>query len=201
METVMTPLLTTFEDSVLIEMALDGRADCFAILMERHLASVKRCIVSMVRDRADVDDLVQEVLLKVWRHLSTFRLEASFRTWMTRVAVNEVLQLYRRQKHSRVCQAFGDLDAFASSSESPYHSTVRAETAKTLRGAVARLPSSYRQALILRDMEQLTTSETAVSLRTTVPAVKTRLFRARYLLAASLKDHFRPNRTGSLTAG
>jgi RNA polymerase sigma-70 factor (ECF subfamily) len=183
----MTPPLATFEDSALIEMTLAGHADCFAILMERHLASVKKCIVSMVRDGSDVDDLVQEVLLKVWRHLSTFRLEASFRTWMTRVAVNEVLQLYRRQKHRRLCQPFGDLDAFASRGESPYQSVVRAETKKTVHCAVARLPSRYKQVLTLRDLEQLSTHETAHSLQTTVPAVKTRLFRARYLLAASLR--------------
>lgn len=184
----MTPPLATFEDTVLIEMTLAGRADCFAALMDRHLAPVKRCIVSMVRDETDVEDLVQEVLFKVWRRLSTFRLEASFRTWMTRVAVNEVLQLYRRRKHGRVCQAFQDLDAFASRADSPYQTMVRAQTEKTLHGAVARLPSRYRQVLTLRDLEQLTTSETADSLRATVPAVKTRLFRARYLLAASLKE-------------
>jgi len=193
----VTPPLATFDDNVLIEMTLAGRADCFAVLVERHLASVKRCIVSMVRDGSDVDDLVQEVLLKVWRRLSTFRLEASFRTWMTRVAVNEVLQLYRRQKHRHLCQDFGNLDAFASSAESPYQSMVRAETEKTLRDAVARLPSIYRQTLTLRDMEEFTTLETAASLKTTVPAVKTRVFRARHFLAASLK----PRQNQSSTNG
>jgi RNA polymerase sigma-70 factor (ECF subfamily) len=61
-------------------------------------------------------------------------------------------------------------------------------TKKKLHGALARLPSRYRKVLTLRDMAQLTTSETADSLQTTVLAVKTRLFRARYLLAASLKE-------------
>ena len=60
----------------------------------------------------DVDDLLQDVLLKVWRRLSTFRSESSFRTWMTRVAINEVLQTYRRDKRHAVCQAFENLDAF-----------------------------------------------------------------------------------------
>jgi len=139
-----TPPLATFEDTVLIEMTLAGRADCFAALMDRHLASVKRCIVSMVRDETEVEDLVQEVLLKVWRRLSTFRLEASFRTWMTRVAINEVLQLYRRRKYCRLRQAFGDFDAFPSRGDSPYQSMARAETEKTLHGAIARMPSRYR---------------------------------------------------------
>lgn len=85
----MTPPLASFEDSVLIKLALAGQSECFTVLMDRHIVSVKRCIGSMVRSAADAEDLVQDVVLKVWRHLSTFRPESSFRTWLTRVAINE----------------------------------------------------------------------------------------------------------------
>lgn len=90
----MTPPHTTFADSTLIKLALAGETECFAVLIDRHRGAVRRRITSMVGNTADADDLLQETLLKVWHHLPTFRSESSFRTWMTRVAINAVLQAY-----------------------------------------------------------------------------------------------------------
>src|SRR5579859_6353263 len=183
----MTPPIASFEDSVLIELALAGQSECFTVLMDRHLIAVKRCIGSMVRSATDAEDLVQEVVLKVWRHLSTFRSESSFRTWLTRVAVNEALQSYRRERGKPLCQAFGDLDAFASPAESPHQSYARIEMAQAVHRAVAKLPAKYRQVLTLRDLQDLSAQETALRLRSSVPTVKTRLFRARLMLLATLR--------------
>jgi RNA polymerase sigma-70 factor (ECF subfamily) len=185
--TAMTPPLATFEDNALIKLALAGQAECFTVLIDRHLAAVKKRISSMVQNAAEADDILQNVLLNVWRHLSTFRSESSFRTWMTRVAMNEALQSYRRKRRNPLCQALGDLDAFASPWESPYQSFARLETTKTVRSAVARLPARYRQVLILRDIQELSSGEIAESLQATIPAVKTRLFRARLMLSTELK--------------
>jgi RNA polymerase sigma-70 factor (ECF subfamily) len=186
-EISMTPTPAAFEDSTLIELTLAGRSECFAVLMDRHLASVKRCIGAMVRNGSDVDDLVQEVLLKVWRHLGSFRSEASFRTWMTRVAVNEVLQSYRRQRQRPVCQPLEEFNVFVAPGDSPYQSLARAETTKKVRSVVEKLPEKYRSVVVLREFEQLTTREAARSLQSSVPAVKSRLVRARVLLTAALK--------------
>ena len=98
----MVPAITTFEDDVLIELALAGQTECFSVLVDRHKTAVRRRIRSMLRNTADADDLVQEVFLKAWRHLASFRAEASFRTWIKQIAVNEVMQLYRRQRCSRI---------------------------------------------------------------------------------------------------
>src|ERR1700687_835168 len=146
----MTPSMATFEDSALIKLALAGQAECFTVLMDRHLAAVKGRIGSMAPNASDAEDILQEVLLKVWRHLSTFRSESSFRTWMTRVAMNEVSQSYRRKRRNPLCQALGDLDAFASHVESPHQSFARLEATKTVRSAVAGLPAKYRQGVLLR---------------------------------------------------
>ena len=183
----MTASIATFEDSTLIKLALAGQVECFSVLMDRHLGTVKRRIESMAPNATDLDDILQEALLKVWRHLATFRSECSFRTWMTRVAMNEVLQSYRMKRRNPLCQALGDLDAFASQVESPHQSFARLEATKTVRSALAGLPAKYRQVLILRDIEQLTAGETAESLQSTIPAVKTRLFRARLMLSEALK--------------
>ena len=183
----MAPPLATFEDSALIKLALAGQTECFAVLTNRHLPAVRRRIGSIVPNTTDADDLLQEVLLKVWRHLSTFRSESSFRTWMTRVAMNEALQSYRRKQRRPICQALGDFDSFASPIESPLQYLTRAEITQAVRTAVAGLPAKYRQILILREFEEFTAQEIAQSLHLNIPAVKTRLFRARLKLLAALK--------------
>src|SRR5580704_3070573 len=157
----MTRPLARFEDSTLIKLALEGQTECFAVLMDRHLIAIRKRIASMVGNSTDAEDLLQEVLLKVWRHLSTFRSESSFRTWMTRVAINEALQSYRRERCRPLCQTAGDLAALASHGESPYQSLARTEATEAIRSAVARLPAKYRQILILRDLEELSVRETA----------------------------------------
>ena len=182
----MTSPLTTFEDSTLIKLALEGQAECFTVLMDRHVIAVRRRICSMVGNATDADDLLQEVLLKVWRRLSTFRSESSFRTWIIRVAMNEALQLYRREQCRRLCQPLGDFDAFPSHGESPYQCLARTEVTQAVRSAVAGLPAKYSQVLILRDLEQLSARETAQCLKSSIPAVKTRLFRGRLLLLTAL---------------
>jgi RNA polymerase sigma-70 factor (ECF subfamily) len=190
----MAPPLATFEDSVLIKLALAGQTECFTVLTNRHLPAVRRRIGSIVPNTTDADDLLQDVLLKVWRHLSTFRSESTFRTWMTRVAINEALQSYRRGQSRPIYQALGDFDTFASSNESPLQALTRAETTQVVRKAVVALPAKYRQAVILRHLEQLSLSETAQCLQSSIPAVKTRLFRARLMLVAALR---RPRNPGS----
>ena len=186
-EIAMTPLLAKFADSTLIKLALAGRVDCFAALMDRHVAAVRRRIRSMLRNANDTDDLLQEVLLKVWCRLSTFRSESTFRTWIIRVATNEVLQSYRKEQRRPLFQATSDLDFLPSPAESPHQSFARVEVAEAVRHAVLELPSKYRQVLVLRDLQELDERETARWLKLSIPAVKTRLFRARLMLSAALQ--------------
>ncbi|MGD1094638.1 MAG: sigma-70 family RNA polymerase sigma factor [Bryobacteraceae bacterium] len=186
-EIAMAPALATFEDSALIRLALAGQTECFTVLTNRHLDAVKRRIGSMVPNTTDADDLLQEVLVKVWRHLSKFRSESTFRTWMTRVAINEALQFYRREQRRPICQAFGDFDIFAAPNESPFQSLSRAEMNQVVRNAVVQLPAKYREVLILCYLEELSLREAARSLQSSVPAVKSRLFRARLMLLAALR--------------
>jgi RNA polymerase sigma-70 factor (ECF subfamily) len=184
----MTPPLATFDDSTLIKLVLAGEAESFAVLMDRHLAAVRKRIGSMVPNKADAEDLLQEVILKVWYRLATFRFESSFRTWMTRVAINEVLQSYRREQRVPICRAASDFDVIASPSESPHQSLARVEEIQAVRSAVVGLPAKYRRVLILHDLGQLSVRETAQELESSVAAVKTRLFRARHMLLAALQE-------------
>jgi RNA polymerase sigma-70 factor, ECF subfamily len=187
----MNPPLATYEDSTLIKLALRGHTECFAALIDRHSLAVRRRIASLVRNPADTDDLFQEVALKVWLHLSTFRSESSFRTWMTRVATNEALQSHRRQQRRPLCRPLGDQEAIAFPGESVDRSLAREEAAQALRLAVAGLPDKYRQVITLRDLEEHSTREIAQSLHSSIEAVKARLFRARLMLLASLQQSTR----------
>src|SRR6266446_4456902 len=130
------------QDSTLIEKTLAGQSECFAVLMNRHMTAVRGRVKSMVRNKSDEDDLVQETFLKAWRHLSSFRSDASFRTWITRVATNEVLQLYRRNRRSAIGPAAAGMDAgmdaCVSHDESPYQALARVEARRTIRTAIAR---------------------------------------------------------------
>jgi len=188
----MVPRIATCNDATLIKLALAGESECFTVLTNRHLDAVRRRIGSMVPNHTDADDVLQEVLLKVWRNLPTFRSESTFRTWMIRVAINEVLQLYRRQQRRPVYQALGDFDTVASAGESAQQSLIRAETTRVVRSAVVELPAKYRQVLILRHLEERSLRETAEWLQSTIPAVKTRLFRARRMLSAALQRSRKP---------
>ena len=94
---VISPLANC-DDGALIQMAIDGRSDCFSVLMGRHLVAVKKRLRFMVSNEADLDDLVQEVQLKTWLHLATFRKESNLRTWMIRIGINQAWQSYRRSQ-------------------------------------------------------------------------------------------------------
>jgi RNA polymerase sigma-70 factor (ECF subfamily) len=177
----MTPQL---QDDTLINLVLAGQPEFFTLLMDRHLAAVKKRICTFVRNAAEAEDLLQEVLLKVWLHLSTFRSESNFRTWMTRIAINEALQSFRKERCRRIAYARYDFDSLASPGESQFQSLANRERQQTLRNAVATLPANYRQVLIIRDFEELSEKETAQALHLSLTAVKTRLRRARLMLRA-----------------
>jgi RNA polymerase sigma-70 factor (ECF subfamily) len=183
----MIPPLAACADGVLIQMAIDGHNDCFSVLMDRHLVALKRRLRPMVSNEADLDDLVQEVLLKTWLHLATFRSESNLRTWMIRIGINQARQSYRMTQCRPVCQPLDEFAGIASPGESPHQRLLRDETTNAVRGAVARLPAKYREVLVLHDLTELCDKETAERLQTTIKAVKARLFRARGMLSTKLR--------------
>jgi RNA polymerase sigma-70 factor (ECF subfamily) len=175
------PVTAAIEDSALIRRVLAGQTDCFEVSINRHLPTVRARVRLMAPNTADVDDILQEILLKVWGHLSSFQSQSSFRAWITRVAINEVLQSYRRKQSRSICQTFGDVDALDSPIESPLQALARAEMTRDVRNPIIELPAKYEEVLTLRSFEELSVLEIAQSVRLSVPAVKTRLFRARVI--------------------
>jgi RNA polymerase sigma-70 factor, ECF subfamily len=179
------------DDSALINLLLGGHSECFAMLMDRHLAVVRRRIRGMTRSVSDADDIMQEVQLKIWRHLGSFRAESSFRTWMTSVAVNEARQFYRKEKRFPLVHDCSELPEPASPSESALHACVRGELTERLKAAVERLPAKDEQVVVLHSFQELSLQATAQELQTTIPAVKARVFRAKAALSKALLREFR----------
>src|ERR1051326_3191980 len=97
----MNSRMSTLDDAALVQMALAGQGECFGELMHRHKSVVRARVVSIVRHSPNVDDVVQEVFFKAWRALPKFRADATFRTWLTSIATNEALMLYRRERRPR----------------------------------------------------------------------------------------------------
>jgi RNA polymerase sigma-70 factor, ECF subfamily len=187
MRNTVDPALISVDDKALIEMALAGHNACFDALMLRHLGAVQKRVGLMIPDKAEAEDVLQEVQLKCWKHLSSFRRGSSFRTWITRIAINEALQSIRRAKTRRELQAV-DLDRLAASTDSPERLYARQEMAGMVRRAIRQLPKTFRQILVLRELEELNVKETARELNSNPFLVKTRLFRARIILTRVLRQ-------------
>jgi RNA polymerase sigma-70 factor (ECF subfamily) len=180
--------LALFSDHDLIRLSLDGQTDCFTALMDRHLSAIRRCIGFMLNGNGATEDLTQEVALKAWRFLSAFRAESSFRTWLTRVAINEVRHFQRCERRTSSLGEPSSPDVLASRDESPYEHLARIQKAKAVRALVDSLPAKYREVVMLREFEELSMLEIAERLRCTIPTVKSRLFRGRAMLLAGVEE-------------
>jgi len=173
-------------DRALINLVLAGNTECFGILMDRHIAAARGRIWGMKRGTWDTDDIVQEVQLKIWTHLGSYGSEASFRKWMTSIAINEAFQFYRKKSRDPQDNARTELAELTSPCESPLQACLRAELTERLKTAVEHLPAKHKQAGVLHNLHELSLKETARKLNATTPAVKTRMYRARAALAKAL---------------
>jgi RNA polymerase sigma-70 factor (ECF subfamily) len=184
-----TPTMTGTEEIGLIREILAGRQDLFGDLIAPHLTPLLHIVRATTGGHADVDDIVQQTAIKAFTHLEQFRFEASFRTWLIRIGLNETRDWRRKCASSRLL-AF-DLPALtqfpaAEESHSPLIECQRREATVRLHAALARLPEKYRLVILLRDFEDLNVFEVAQRLGLTIPAVKTRHSRARRKLAKFL---------------
>ena len=159
--------------------------------MRRHNQRLYRVARAILRDDAEAEDVMQDAYVRAYQNLASFEGRAKFSTWLTRIAVHEALA--RARKRSRL-QSFdssdsshGDLMIAAISSErSPEHETYNRELAAVIERAVLSLSEEYRLVFMLRDVEGMSTEETAQCLTLTPENVKVRLHRAHAKLRAEL---------------
>jgi RNA polymerase sigma-70 factor (ECF subfamily) len=171
----------------LIQSALKGRSDAFGDLVQPYLTSLIRFARARLGCESEAEDIVQQAVLRAFSHLGQFRHEASFRTWLGAIALNEVIH-WRREQGEAPTRSLHETYAakLADPASSPHAQCQRREEAERLRQAITGLPEKYRQMIQLRDLHELSVAETACSLSLTAGAVKTRHHRARKLLVRTL---------------
>jgi RNA polymerase sigma-70 factor (ECF subfamily) len=185
---------TEMSEATLVSMAKLGDSDAFVELSRLHSNRLLRTIYNITRNWHDAEDAVQDAMLRAFSHLKDFQEKSSFSTWLTRIAINSALMMLRKK---RVCQEipFEGIDGSGenyepreprSPAEDPETRLARKEREELLNDAILRLPQVLREVVELRQARGYSTREIAQALRITVPAVKSRLSRARVALRAAL---------------
>lgn len=179
---------STEEDGV-VRRAASGDAEAFRALFQRHRSDVARLVYRMLNAPADLDDVVQEVFVQVFRSLKDFRGQSKFSTWLHRVTVNVVL-MHRRSARSRPVfteEAPGDLVA-DDAQTLPDEDADRRERMRAFQRLLSRLADKKRVVFVLHELEGLSPAEIADIVGAPVLTVRTRLFYARRELEAMLPE-------------
>ena len=195
----MAPEAAVFDESNLVAQARQGDSGAFGELTEHYQRKIFRLAQNITQNREDAEDVLQETFLKAYEHLPDFEGHSKFYTWIVRIAVNEALMKLRKRKWDKTVWLdelieTGD-DAVAREiavwDDNPEQRYSKEELADILDKAVNSLAPPYRTVFQLRDMEELSTEETAKALDLSVPAVKSRLLRARLQLRDKLTAFFK----------
>jgi len=178
-------------DEELVRLILGGDTALYEILMRRYNQRIYRIALTILRNDAEAEDVMQEAYVRAYQHLGDFAGQAKFSTWLTKIAVYEALARLRSRSTDGgtkfVSDASLDMNILRSDAPDPERQTYDHELRLVLERAVASLPDHYRSVFLLRVVEGLDVNETAAALDLGVEAVKTRLHRGRALLRKELE--------------
>lgn len=180
--------LSAGEGDDLVARCQRGDREAFRELFVRHRTDVVRLVYRMLGPRADVEDVVQDVFLQVYRSLRDFRGDAKFSTWLHRVTVNVVLMARRAAKSRPTHDGVIDDDAAQPDGVLPDEDASRRERLRAFQRCIDRLPEKKRVVFILHELEGLPAAEIASVVGAPVLTVRTRLFYARRELARFMND-------------
>jgi RNA polymerase sigma-70 factor (ECF subfamily) len=193
------PTVEASQEAQLLERARQGDVEAFGELATKYERRIFRMARNITQNDEDAEDILQESFLKAFANLDSFQGQSKFYTWLTRIAVNESLMKLRKRKSDRTVS----LDESIETEEEPIVREVavwddnpelrysQAELRAILDGAIAGLKPIFRTVFVLRDVEELSTEETAAMLGLSVAAVKSRLLRARLQLREKLTRIFK----------
>jgi RNA polymerase sigma-70 factor (ECF subfamily) len=179
-------------DEEIVQRVLHGDIFLFELLMRRHNQRIYRAVRSILRDDSETEDVMQEAYVRAYEHLAQFEGRARFSTWLTRIAVNESIK--RSVSRGRLDpleidrpeQEVETMSLFQQNPPSPESNASLSEMAAMLERAITALPDRYRAVVVLRDLEEMSTGETAEALSLSEANVKVRLHRAHELLRDEL---------------
>ena len=180
-------------DAAAVARARQGDMAAFEALVRSHQIRVYRTLMGITGNPEDSQDGTQTVFIKVFRKLGTFTGEARFSTWLTRIAINEGLERLRSRRHEDSLDERPEEDFRPSNLQpwvdDPESRFAREELRRIVGEALERLPTPYRAAVVLRDIDQLSGSEAAAALNIPLPTLKTHLLRGRLMLREALAVH------------
>jgi len=187
------------DESALVTRARAGDDTAFSELLERYERKILRLAKNITQNDEDAEDVLQETFLKAYSHLENFKGDSRFYTWIVRIAVNESLMKLRKRKSDKTVSLDQELDTgedyipreIAVWDDNPEKNYSRDEIRDILDKSVEALPEIFRSVFVLRDIEDLSTEETADVLGISIPAVKSRLLRARLQLREKLTRFFK----------
>ena len=186
-------------ESSLVTAAKAGQYDAFEQLVNRYEHKIYRLGLNITGNPEDAEDVLQETFLKAFENLPRFREDSRFYTWIVRIGVNQALMKLRKRRTDKSVSLDEPIAEdgeviprdFADWKPNPEQLLGRTETRDILEKATQELPPSFRTVFLLRDVEGLSTEETAEMLGLTISAVKARLFRARLRLREELCKVFK----------
>lgn len=199
------PAFAAFQDDELVLKAQSGDHGAFAVLIQRHQNSCLKLAVSILRDKQDAEDEVQNACWKAFEHIGQFNRDAKFSTWLTRIVVNQCLMKLRQARRARflylddvqVGEEVQTLE-LPDTTATPETAMGRSEVAQVLQKEINRIPPLLRNVFLLRDVQQLDMPVVARKLGISVAAAKSRLLRARLELRTRMEKHYGA-RTGAAT--
>ena len=207
MEAIESKVGEPTDEAALVAAAKAGDIGAFEDLVKRYDRNVFRIAQHITQNREDAEDVVQDAFLKAYGNLEQFQGQSKFYTWLVRIAVNEALMRLRRRRPERMVSLDEDVKTeedsmpreIADWTPNPEQQYNQAELKDILSRTIQGLPTSFRTVFVLRDVEGLSTEETAEALGLSIPAVKSRLLRARLQLRERLTKYFRKKRDGDGT--
>lgn len=185
------------QDTILINRTLQGDFSAFEELVDKYQGRIYRHLRKIVRDNYQAEDLLQEAFFSAYKGLSSFTGASSFSTWLFRIATNAALMFLRKNTHDYV--EYNDETAsehqemMTASPEfisTPLEMLLSMEGKKVLEMAIDDLPIIYRTVMILRDIDGFSLEETSEVLGISIPAVKSRLHRARNIVREALTAYY-----------
>jgi RNA polymerase sigma-70 factor (ECF subfamily) len=185
-------------DVALVERVRGGDDAAYDTLVHKYERQVFRIAQHITQNREDAEDVMQDAFLKAYQKLDQFQGNSKFYTWLVRIAVNESLMRLRKRRSGKLVSIDEDIETdegtvhrdLADWAPDPEQNYSQAELAEILRKTIQGLPPGFRVVFVLRDVEGLSTEEAAETLGLSVPAVKSRLLRARLQLRERLSRYF-----------
>jgi RNA polymerase sigma-70 factor (ECF subfamily) len=186
------------DEHLLVAAAKAGDTAAFEELVNRYERKIFRLTMNITGNREDAEDAMQDAFLKSYTHLQSFQGDSRFYTWLVRIAANEALMRLRKRRPNQFSldePIEGEDDMMPREIEdwgpSPEQRYAQTEMQEILNEVIEKLEPNFRTVFILRDVAELSTEETAQALGISVPAVKSRLLRARLSLRQKLDRYFR----------